>query len=211
MSIEEKKKKKHILNSSITLFSTNGYKETTVRAISKEAGVNVSMISYYFGGKDGILQNIVQDITEGFSSLLNRFDFDNSEGTIIVLSDFLVYLENNRPQIKILFSELGKGSEYFSPIKKKIAELQNKLSSFVMNKDLSGNSSELTLKLKVMTDILLGMIFSDYILDFSSFQDGVPEKKKELWREERGRMLIKMIEQLLGMNSGKLTFDTILL
>ncbi len=210
MSVEEKDTKKHILNSSVTLFSTNGYKETSVRAISKEAGINVSMISYYFGGKDGILENIAEDITEGFAFILDSFDFDNPEGTIIVLRKFFEYLENNRPQIKILFFELGKGSEYFTPIKKKLAELQNKLSSFVMNKDLSGNSSELTLKLKVMTDILLGMIFSDYIFDFSSFQDGALEKENELWRKERGKMLIKMFEQLSGTNLGKLTFESIL-
>ncbi|MCK5344702.1 MAG: TetR/AcrR family transcriptional regulator, partial [Candidatus Heimdallarchaeota archaeon] len=157
--------KKHILNTSIQLFSSQGYKETSIRKISKEAGVNVSMISYYFSGKDGILREIVKDIADGFSSLLSQFDLNDMSVTMDILKRLLRYVENHRPQIKILFFEMGKRNDYLTPVKKEIKELQTKLGILILSKNNTSNISELERKLKIMTDIMLGMIFSDYILD----------------------------------------------
>jgi len=210
MSIDNKNAKLHILNTSIMLFSAQGYNETSIRKISREAGVNVSMISYYFGGKDGILRDIVKSVTEGFTSLLNEFDLTDMSATMIALKRFLEYLEDNRLQIKILFSEMGKGYDYLIPVKEKIVELQSKLGKLVLRNNKSGNSLELTRKLKIMTDIILGMIFSDYIFDFSSFNDSITKEERSFWQEERIQMLIKILKQLSGLNTGKLTFEPIL-
>ena len=209
MSIDNTDAKTHILDTSVKLFSVNGYKETSIREISKIAGVNVSMISYYFGGKDGILKDIVKNVTEGFTSIISQFELTDIDVTMIVLKRFFEFLENNRQQIKVLFSELGKGSDYLIPVKTKISELQVKLGSLILGQNKSNNSPEFTRKLKIMTDILLGMILSDYIFDFSSFQDSVPEEEIKIWREERIEMLIKILKQLSGLDSGKLTFESI--
>ncbi len=200
----------HILNTSIILFSALGYNETSIRKISKEAGVNVSMISYYFGGKEGILRDIVKSVTEGFTVLLNEFDLTDMSATMIALKRFLEYLEDNRPQIKILFSEIGKGYDYLIPVKDKIVELQSRLGELVLGNNKSGNSLELARKLKIMTDIILGMIFSDYIFDFSNFNDNITKEEKSFWQEERIQMMIKIFKQLSGLNTGKLTFEPIL-
>lgn len=40
------------------LFAQNGFSATSVRDIAKAAGVNVSMISYYFGSKNQLLNHI---------------------------------------------------------------------------------------------------------------------------------------------------------
>ena len=50
-NIKENNSKEKILNSAIKLFATNGFDGTSIRDICKDAGVNVCMISYYFGGK----------------------------------------------------------------------------------------------------------------------------------------------------------------
>lgn len=207
---DNKDTKMHILNTSIMLFSTLGYNETSIRKISKEAGVNVSMISYYFGGKEGILRDIVKSVTERFTSFLNEFDLTDMNTTMIALKQFLEYLEDNRPQIKILFSEMGKGYDYLIPVKEKIVELQGKLSELILGSNKSGNSLDLTRKLKIMTDIILGMIFSDYIFDFSSFNDSITLEEKTFWQEEKIQMLINILKQLSGLNTGKLTFESIL-
>lgn len=210
MAIDSKDAKTHIMDTCIILFSARGYKETSIREISKTAGVNVSMISYYFGGKSGILKDIVKSVTEGFTSLLSQFDLTDIEASMIVLKKFLEYLEDNRQQIKILFSEIGKGSDYLIPVKEKITELQTKLGNLITGRNNFGNNSELTRKLKILTDILLGMIFSDYIFDFSSFNESITIEEKSFRAEDRIQMLIKIIKQLSGLNTGKLTFEPIL-
>ena len=41
----------HILNVAEELIAQNGFENTSVREISKNANINVAMISYYFGSK----------------------------------------------------------------------------------------------------------------------------------------------------------------
>jgi len=205
----DKNAKTHILDTSIILFSDHGYKETSIREISRVAGVNVSMISYYFGGKGGILENIAKNFIKGVTLLLSQIELTDLPATMNALKKFLEYLEDNRPQIKIIFSEMRKGSDYFIPVKKKIVELQSKLGKLVLGNNKSDNNLEIPRKLKIMTDIILGMIFSDYIFDFSNFNDSSTKEERSFWQEERMQMLIKILKQLSGLDSGKLTFESI--
>ncbi|BBI34133.1 TetR/AcrR family transcriptional regulator [Cohnella abietis] len=49
-----------ILVTAKKLFAKQGYDGTSVREISKEAGTNLAMISYYFGGKDQIFEALFE-------------------------------------------------------------------------------------------------------------------------------------------------------
>lgn len=51
-------KQKHILEIGERLFATKGFDGTSVRDIAQEAGVNVAMISYYFGSKEKLLEAV---------------------------------------------------------------------------------------------------------------------------------------------------------
>lgn len=48
--------KLRILQSAKKLFAMYGYDRTTVRQICEEAGVNVALVSYHFGGKEKVFQ-----------------------------------------------------------------------------------------------------------------------------------------------------------
>ncbi|GAA3400342.1 TetR family transcriptional regulator [Paenibacillus hodogayensis] len=49
-----------ILVTAKKLFAKQGYDGTSVREISKQAGTNLAMISYYFGGKDQIFEALFE-------------------------------------------------------------------------------------------------------------------------------------------------------
>src|SRR4029078_8177484 len=49
-------KQLQILEAAERLFGAHGYEGTSVRDIAQEAGVNLAMISYYFGSKEGLLE-----------------------------------------------------------------------------------------------------------------------------------------------------------
>lgn len=51
-------KQLEIMDIALGLFAGNGYDNTSVRDIAKAADVNVAMISYYFGSKEGLLEAI---------------------------------------------------------------------------------------------------------------------------------------------------------
>jgi AcrR family transcriptional regulator len=65
-------KKVQIMESAEILFSENGFNGTTVRDIAEKAGVNLAMISYYFGSKEKLMESIFQYRTERLTDQLNQ-------------------------------------------------------------------------------------------------------------------------------------------
>ena len=53
-------KEENILFNAEKLFAEKGFDGTSIREISKEAQVNVSMISYYFGSKEKLFEKIFE-------------------------------------------------------------------------------------------------------------------------------------------------------
>lgn len=49
-----------ILAKAEKLIALKGFTATSIREIAKEAGVNIAMISYYFGSKEKLLENLLQ-------------------------------------------------------------------------------------------------------------------------------------------------------
>ena len=53
-------KKEQILEAAELLFSEHGYEGTTVRKLAMKAGINVAMVSYYFGSKEKLFEALVE-------------------------------------------------------------------------------------------------------------------------------------------------------
>ena len=51
-------KKEYILEKAEALFAEKGFDATSVRDIAKAAGINIAMISYYFGSKDKLMEEL---------------------------------------------------------------------------------------------------------------------------------------------------------
>ncbi|MCK5148107.1 TetR/AcrR family transcriptional regulator [bacterium] len=67
MTQEEKQAARtRILKTAVSLFARKGYAAVGVREIAAQAEVNISMISYYFNGKVGILAEIVDEFWENY-------------------------------------------------------------------------------------------------------------------------------------------------
>lgn len=57
---EKSDKREHILNVAEELFAEKGFDGTSVRDIAQLAGVNLAMISYYFGSKEKLLESLIE-------------------------------------------------------------------------------------------------------------------------------------------------------
>ncbi|MBC7456913.1 MAG: TetR family transcriptional regulator [Bdellovibrionaceae bacterium] len=66
-----------LLRSAAKLFCKNGLEKTSTRDIAQESKVNISMISYHFGGKEGLYKQVLMDfakkIEAGSSEILESF------------------------------------------------------------------------------------------------------------------------------------------
>ena len=49
-----------------TLFAENGVSGTNVRAIAAKAGVNVALINYHFGNKDGLVNAVIDFVLDSY-------------------------------------------------------------------------------------------------------------------------------------------------
>lgn len=66
LTLDEKKKRKRstILNAAIKLYSENGFAETTVAAIAKEAGVSFGTVFTYFESKEVLYESAILEPME---------------------------------------------------------------------------------------------------------------------------------------------------
>ncbi len=112
-----KKHKEDLIASAINLFAEKGYNGTTVTELAESAGVNVSLISYYFGGKSGLLVAVFNEIAHERLRASQRL-----LGPCENLAEFQVRLEfffksildlfsEQQALLKLFLQELEQGSE----------------------------------------------------------------------------------------------------
>ncbi|GAA0484346.1 transcriptional regulator RefZ [Salinibacillus aidingensis] len=75
------KTKEKVANAAVHLFYLKGFHGTSVRDIASSAKVNVSMISYYFKNKQGLLEHLIIDYYETYLQELEdtQAEFDTTD------------------------------------------------------------------------------------------------------------------------------------
>ena len=71
-------KREHILSIAEELFGEKGFDGTSVRDIAQSAGVNLAMISYYFGSKEKLLESLIEFRTGYAYGILEELNKDES-------------------------------------------------------------------------------------------------------------------------------------
>lgn len=91
-------KKEAIIETAERLFSELGYNGTSTRAIATEAGVNMAMLNYYFGSKEGLYKEIFERRFKGFHLLLNSIVGENSSSREKLKKYIDVYVDRTSKQ-----------------------------------------------------------------------------------------------------------------
>ncbi len=78
MEKEKIDKKDHILDIAEKIFSELGYEGASTRLISGEANVNMAMLNYYFGSKEGLFVAVFERKINSFKSLLLNITEDET-------------------------------------------------------------------------------------------------------------------------------------
>ena len=71
-------KRVHIMNAAEQLFAEKGFDGTSVRDIAGQAGVNLAMISYYFGSKEKLLVALIAHRASYTHGILEEINKDNT-------------------------------------------------------------------------------------------------------------------------------------
>jgi len=104
-------KKDHILDVAERVFSELGFDGASTRTISGEAGVNMAMLNYYFGSKEGLFLAVFQRKIVSFQDLMKNL---GNDGTMTAWTKIEKYIEmytqrvvNNNCFQKMLYQELA--------------------------------------------------------------------------------------------------------
>src|SRR6478609_2023167 len=115
MEKEKIDKKDHILDVAEKVFAEHGYDGASTRMISGEAGVNMAMLNYYFGSKEGVFLAIFQRRISTFQSVLLSIGNDDSISSWEKLDKYIdSYVEkvvNNNCFHLMLHRELSKSKK----------------------------------------------------------------------------------------------------
>lgn len=102
-------KQLQIINTAEKLFSCKGFDGTTVRDIAEAAGVNVAMISYYFGSKEKLMQALFEertsDITVRVESLLNDASLEPFQKINSLIEDYINRMFGKQQFYKLMVYE----------------------------------------------------------------------------------------------------------
>jgi AcrR family transcriptional regulator len=104
-------KKDHILDVAEKVFSEHGFDGASTRKISGEAGVNMAMLNYYFGSKEGLFLNVIERKISSFRDILQNIGADDTTSQWYKVEKYIdIYSEkvvaNNCFQ-KLLYQEMG--------------------------------------------------------------------------------------------------------
>ncbi|MEK3890378.1 forespore capture DNA-binding protein RefZ [Bacillus sp. FSL K6-3431] len=72
MTVQGKTTKQAIMDAAIELFNTKSYQGTTIRDIASRANVNAANISYYFQGKQGLLEKCLISFFDPYVACLEE-------------------------------------------------------------------------------------------------------------------------------------------
>jgi AcrR family transcriptional regulator len=125
-----------IIETAEQLFSKKGYEATTVRDIADVAGINIAMISYYFGSKEKLLEAVFNHrmghIGMRVESLLKNDSLTPFQKVEILIDEHIERVINHEGFYKIMLCEqvINKNPiiiKLVSEIKLRNAELISKL------------------------------------------------------------------------------------
>jgi AcrR family transcriptional regulator len=104
-------KKDHILDVAERVFSELGFDGASTRTISGEAGVNMAMLNYYFGSKEGLFLAVFQRKIVSFQDLMKNLGNDNTMTAWAKIEKYIeLYTQrvvNNNCFQKMLYQELA--------------------------------------------------------------------------------------------------------
>lgn len=121
-------------------FATMGFDRTSTRDIAKSAGVNISLISYHFNGKDGLYRSCLEELSSDGLATVERVlnkptsidDFKTRFS--IFIEEFIRLHLRNRENSCIMLREISDGT--ITPIaaeliKNKFSPVFDKLVDFI--------------------------------------------------------------------------------
>jgi AcrR family transcriptional regulator len=121
MSIDDSTKDS-LIRAARKLFAEKGLEGTTIKDIVEEAGVNASLVSYYFNGKEGLFQACVRSMGQANLQMANRILTAPKNGVELKLKleffvDEILNMHMENPDVtRIIHREMENNTPFMEEI-----------------------------------------------------------------------------------------------
>lgn len=116
----ENKTKSKLMEVATKLFAFKGFAAVSVRELTEAAQINVSAISYYFHGKEGLYETVLTEQLSPILQALKEVKKNTSATPVERLTryaDHIAYIHEKRPFLtRFIYSEVTNPTEYGGPI-----------------------------------------------------------------------------------------------
>ncbi len=196
VQLEESKREKSqrkILLAAIRVIAEQGYHNTRISDIAKQAGVAYGLVYHYFGSKENIIHKILDEITKKFSDKIDKINSENISTTekLAKISDYMfdTYLAS-KDVIKLLVNEIVKEPKVDKDllISKRIL---NKITD-IIQKGKEKKEVHSDIDPKIYTLIFFGsiqMLLVSLVSDYYSFES--PSQTIKKFRQQIKSILFK--------------------
>lgn len=172
--------KKHIqiIEKAEELFATQGYEGTTVRDIADAAGVNLAMISYYFGSKEKLLEALFMERMNAtrhrIEAVVNNQSLTPFQKIETLIDEYITRVEEKEAFYKIMLSEqvINKNTVVMKLLKELKLTYARLISSVIeegQKQKIFRKDVDIVLMLTTMTGTVMFMLINkDYYREFNN-------------------------------------------
>ncbi|MCX2573761.1 TetR/AcrR family transcriptional regulator [Pedobacter sandarakinus] len=156
MKTDKVDKRQSILDAAEKLFCETGYEGTSTRQIAKESGANMAMINYYFGSKEGVFIEIMNNRIAGFSSqlkIINEDKISSLEKLHKVIEGYANRIFTNISFHKMMHRELSltQRPEMYDKIREAMSRNMLLLDRIMMNGIEDGSFNQVDVRMVIST------------------------------------------------------------
>ena len=190
-------KQLQLLDTAESLFSQKGFDGTSVRDIAEAAGINTAMISYYFGSKEKLMEEIFErkslNIKEKVANLLKDDSLDPLEKMYSLVDMYIEGILSRKTFHRILLCEqiINQNPSIITMLDK----MKTKNSEYINDLIRLGQKKGMFRKnidIPMMTNTLMGTVFHTLVnLDFyKTYHDMEGMKDEEFERVVKKRLSV---------------------
>ncbi len=163
-SMSYSEKQNQILLTAEKLFANKGYDGTSIRDIAEEAGINIAMISYYFGSKEKLMQALFEERTSHIKlrieSLLKNTELTPFQKIEVLINDHVQKAVERQQFYKVMLCEqlLNKNpeiSKLLLELKKQNADYMAELIKEGQKKGEFKKNVDVVLTMNTMTGVIM--------------------------------------------------------
>ena len=201
--------KKHIqiLETAENLFAIKGFEGSTVRDIAEKAGVNIAMISYYFGSKEKLMEALFEQKTGHIKmrveSLLKNDSLTPIQKVNLLIEEHIEKVMDHQKFFKIMLCEqvINKNPailDLLAKVKKRNTEIIGELIKDGQKKGYFKKKVDVVLLLSTMIGTATQMMINKpYYRDFNNMQKMPAHEFDEMIRNKLSDHVKKIFKAIL--------------